>query len=202
MSRHTHEQALANRFEKRSFVERGGFDVVVKESGAHLYVCHDARSLAWNYTDTFVHMFHTLEQYPREYVQIQVNNSINDSLPSIVRTGADNINLTGQFVQWDGHYGKLDIWPGDTANWINGTDGLLFHPNLKEGETLTMFVDDVQRSFDLQYKGKVIVTDLGVEAYQYGLVNHTFYSAFKYPCLLYTSPSPRDATLSRMPSSA
>ena len=25
---------------------------------------------------------------------------------------------------------------------------------------------------------------------------------FAYPCLLYTSPSPRDATLSRMPSSA
>ena len=24
----------------------------------------------------------------------------------------------------------------------------------------------------------------------------------RYPCLLYTSPSPRDATLSRMPSSA
>ena len=27
-------------------------------------------------------------------------------------------------------------------------------------------------------------------------------SMFPYPCLLYTSPSPRDATLSRMPSSA
>ena len=26
--------------------------------------------------------------------------------------------------------------------------------------------------------------------------------AMDYPCLLYTSPSPRDATLSRMPSSA
>ena len=26
--------------------------------------------------------------------------------------------------------------------------------------------------------------------------------ALSYPCLLYTSPSPRDATLSRMPSSA
>ena len=25
---------------------------------------------------------------------------------------------------------------------------------------------------------------------------------YQYPCLLYTSPSPRDATLSRMPSSA
>ena len=28
------------------------------------------------------------------------------------------------------------------------------------------------------------------------------YNRFNFPCLLYTSPSPRDATLSRMPSSA
>ena len=29
-----------------------------------------------------------------------------------------------------------------------------------------------------------------------------YYAVIKYSCLLYTSPSPRDATLSRMPSSA
>jgi len=29
-----------------------------------------------------------------------------------------------------------------------------------------------------------------------------FFSSFRKTCLLYTSPSPRDATLSRMPSSA
>ena len=33
--------------------------------------------------------------------------------------------------------------------------------------------------------------------------DHTYYAATSYKvCLLYTSPSPRDATLSRMPSSA
>ena len=32
--------------------------------------------------------------------------------------------------------------------------------------------------------------------------NHTLSNIHEYTCLLYTSPSPRDATLSRMPSSA
>ena len=32
--------------------------------------------------------------------------------------------------------------------------------------------------------------------------NETYYIEVRYFCLLYTSPSPRDATLSRMPSSA
>ena len=39
-----------------------------------------------------------------------------------------------------------------------------------------------------------------VYSYQYNHLNQLTHSS--YPCLLYTSPSPRDATLSRMPSSA
>ena len=34
------------------------------------------------------------------------------------------------------------------------------------------------------------------------LVENPVYKPFRYPCLLYTSPSPRDKTVSRMPSSA
>ena len=38
---------------------------------------------------------------------------------------------------------------------------------------------------------------------QYGMAaEYDEQGNYKYPCLLYTSPSPRDATLSRMPSSA
>ena len=38
----------------------------------------------------------------------------------------------------------------------------------------------------------------------YNVVNHYYRAKMMHPniCLLYTSPSPRDATLSRMPSSA
>ena len=46
----------------------------------------------------------------------------------------------------------------------------------------------------------------GMELYEYGpehlAYNEDRIEAWARPCLLYTSPSPRDATLSRMPSSA
>ena len=50
-------------------------------------------------------------------------------------------------------------------------------------------------------------TDKAVEAFEPGMLHHTFDQdpenpLIFYGCLLYTSPSPRDATLSRMPSSA
>ena len=45
------------------------------------------------------------------------------------------------------------------------------------------------------YVGKILNEDLA--AYKYKL-----YTKHKYSCLLYTSPSPRDRTRSRMPSSA
>ena len=44
-------------------------------------------------------------------------------------------------------------------------------------------------------------TENGEEKENSELGDTTFISGF-YNCLLYTSPSPRDATLSRMPSSA
>ena len=51
--------------------------------------------------------------------------------------------------------------------------------------------------------GKVVLTpiDATIEAYKYVLVQKDFWISYRN-CLLYTSPSPRDATLSRMPSSA
>ena len=54
---------------------------------------------------------------------------------------------------------------------------------------------------------KVINTQMGIpqgqgETLVDSFVSRTGLTAWGYPCLLYTSPSPRDATLSRMPSSA
>ena len=42
----------------------------------------------------------------------------------------------------------------------------------------------------------------GSKSKQFKKANETVMKALYYACLLYTSPSPRDATLSRMPSSA
>ena len=149
--------------------------------GTHLYVCQNASALAWNYTDSFIQTLHTFQQYPLDYVAFQVNNSINDSRPSVIRTGVDNINLIGQFIQWNGHEGRLNTWrpPDSPCNMFNGTEGLFFHPFLKEGDNLQVFKDDIQRSVDLVYVGKV--NHLGVEAFRYELANHTFLNVSQYP---------------------
>ena len=161
-------------------LKKDAFELLVKVAGAHLYVCQDATALAWNYTDNLIKDLHVAHQYPRTYVNIQVNNSINDTEPSIIKTGVGNIKNIGEFVEWDGHMGMLDTWQQHSVcNMIRGTEGLFFRPNLKEGENLTAFVDDVQRSFDLQYSGKV--NHLGLNAYRYVLADHTFYNKSKYP---------------------
>ena len=149
--------------------------------GIHLYVCQPATALAWNYTDILIEGFHLAHQLPNPYVNIQVNNSKEDLKPSIIRTGVDDIDLIGQFTQWDGRKGRLDTWkPQDSAcNMLNGTEGLFFHPNLKEGENLQAFADDIQRSVDLVYVGKV--NHLGVEAFRYKLADHTFLNVSQYP---------------------
>ena len=148
--------------------------------GSHLYVCQNPTALAWNYTDSLIRTLHTVHQYPRTYVNIQVNASVNDTLPSVIHTGVGNISRIGEYVQWNGHKEILKIWePGSPCDKIRGTEGLFFHPNLKEGENLTAFVDDVARSFDLMYQGKV--NHLGLEAFRYVLANHTFYNKDRYP---------------------
>ena len=161
-------------------------DYIFLTTKAKLYICQPATDLAWHYNDSLVHKLHSnaiLKElkmnYPLEYVSIQVNNSANDTNPSIIKTGVDNITNLGQYIQWDGHRDTVDIWPGKTANDINGTEGLFFHPNLKEGEPLQAFKDDLVRTMDLVYSGKV--NHLGLEAFRYTLANNTFESAFTNP---------------------
>ena len=157
---------------------------IFKDADAHLYTCQQATPLVWNYTDDLIERLHTNfflvlagMNYPRSYVSIQLNNSINDSLPSAIYTGVGNITDIGKFVKWDGHVGELDTWPnGMGANDINGTEGFFFRPNQAEKETLEVFVDDVLRTFQMVYVGKV--KHLGLEAYRYELPNSTFESAF------------------------
>ena len=118
-------------------------------------------------------------QYPLKNVSIQLNNSAEDQKISTIHTGVSNISEVGQYIQWDGNYESLDIWYGPDANKIRGTEGFFFKPNLKEGDNLTAFVDDVMRSFDLVYEGRV--NHLGLNAFRYGIHNATFKSAFNEP---------------------
>lgn len=156
-----------------------GLEGVIFRYSVKIYVCQNATALAWNYTDHLVSSLHTLHQYPTKYVNLQVNDSVEDGKLSIIHTGVGDISKIGQFVQWDG-LKKLTIWKNGTgANSINGTEGLFFRPNLKEGDNLVAFVDDIKRSIDLVYKEQV--KPLGLRALRYGMDNRTFKSAFSEP---------------------
>ena len=71
--------------------------------------------------------------------------------------------------------------------------------NDRTGESLLFLTDEQLRqgieAMFFAYRGFTADPDRILEKYNYGRAHHR-------ACLLYTSPSPRDATLSRMPSSA
>ena len=180
-------QTAVAEWSKLTGIEKTGGRVVLLHifitTNAKLYICQNATNLVWNYTDPLVKKLHSNVllkafnlNYPQDYVSIQHNNSVNDSRPSFIYTGTEDISRIGQFHQWDGHDARnLSIWPGRSANIINGTEGLFFHPNLQEGDTLYAFVDDVVRSFELVNTGQV--THLGVQALRFELTNSTFQNA-------------------------
>ena len=164
-----------------SFLLRSALRLIITATSAKLFVCQEAGALAWNYTDSLVQALHLAGKYPSKYVHLQINNFTNDSQPSIIHNGVQNISRNGEFVQWDG-LRKLTTWPnGDEtgANDIRGTEGFFFRPNLQEGDGLEVFVDDIQRSIDLVYLGNV--KPLGVAGLRYGIDNDTFKSAFSEP---------------------
>ena len=160
-------------------------DLIFVSTKAKLYMCLPAVNLAFNYTDDLVLELHKnllLKAYglnlPIDHVSLQLNDSVNDTRPSIIHTGVDDVTLVGQFQQWDG-LTKLNLWPGDSANDINGTEGLLFKPLLKEGDNLTVFVDDVARSFPLVHRDTTSI--LGLKAFVYELPVEVFQSAATNP---------------------
>ena len=158
---------------------------LITATGAKIYTCQEATALAWKYSDSFIRGLHGLGKYPLSYVSIQVNDSVYDHNVSSIYTGVEDISKIGQFFRWNGlkymstwHGGAP--WPNGTgANCINGTEGLFFRPNLKEGDGLTVFVDDIQRSIDMVYKEKV--KPLGLSAFRYRIDESTFKSAFNEP---------------------
>lgn len=156
-------------------------------ANARLYTCQEATPLAWNYTDDLIQSLNrntllrlTDMNYPRTFVNIQLNNSINDSLPSIINTGVKDTQSIGQFLQWKGNLESLDIWPnGMGANDINGTEGLVFHPFLSEGEALEVFSDDTFRTIRLVHTDTLELS--GIRVFRYKVDNSTFESAFRNP---------------------
>ena len=77
---------------------------------------------------------------------------------------------------------------------ITGVTEILHNPSFE-----VLFAEETRD--DLQGFERAVLTDTGAVAVDTGEFTGRS-PKDKYICLLYTSPSPRDATLSRMPSSA
>lgn len=160
---------------------------IFRRADANLYICRPATALAWNYTDALVLALNrnialraTRMNYPRTFVNIQVNNSINESFPSVIHTGVRDIDKIGLFEQWKGNVGSLNIWPnGMGANAINGTEGLVFSPLLNDNDTLEVFSDDAFRTVKLVHTDTLEL--MGIRVFRYEIKNSTFNSAFTNP---------------------
>ena len=62
---------------------------------------------------------------------------------------------------------------------------------------------DWEKTTETNYNNRSQTSELDTVLSKFSAPTDNYMSAsLRYPCLLYTSPSPRDATLSRMPSSA
>ena len=161
-------------------VEREFFKGLVLSTGSHLYTCQNATAMAWGYSDGLIRALNDIGKYPRRTASIQVNASTDDSLLSTIHTGVNDITKIAQFIKWNGHYENMDTWPnGDGANAINGTEGLFFRPNLKKGDNLTAFIQDIQRSININYVGQV--DHIGMNTFRFEVENSTFLSAFNFP---------------------
>ena len=157
------------------------------KTGANLYICQPP-TLVWKYKDDLTKELHTNPllkvagaNSKTDFIDLQPNNTINDSYPSIIYTGLGNLDKLGQFVEWDGNKGSLNhLWPnGKGANDINGTEGMIYHPFIDEDDTLEGFNLDSIRSFKLVYKETYELR--GIRVFRYELDKSTFLSAFTYP---------------------
>ena len=93
-----------------------------------------------------------------------------------------------------------------TTQNLSTTQICLVAEYLQTGRTLHALNSMKQNTHvvTLPYSATTSGTQNNDDSVKLGCVDggHTFHPRMYSPCLLYTSPSPRDATLSRMPSSA
>ena len=95
-------------------------------------------------------------------------------------------NLSDNSIKWAKHC---------ILDWIAVTVG-------GANDDLTTKIIDVAIEESATGKGRLIGHEARLISSQAALVNGSASHALDYDCLLYTSPSPRDRTRSRMPSSA
>ena len=88
----------------------------------------------------------------------------------------------------------IDRWNEGDVRFVDGAVGWI----MKDGEFRPLMSDAVAELHDAGYISSITVEATAIARERYVQRTLKEYA----DCLLYTSPSPRDATLSRMPSSA
>ena len=92
---------------------------------------------------------------------------------SFYRTGQSNVLDVGKVYSWDDET-ELSFWKNDTGsmcNAIQGTDGSIFHPDVKRNETLHIFNRDLCRSLPLVYQ-KDVIDGNGILSYRFVNLNY------------------------------
>ena len=113
-----------------------------------------------------------------------------------------NLLLASRELQgaWADQFG-IDCQPvGDQSEWPSKEEllALLEKQDQRIQDLLTEVSEDRLAEVARPEKGDATIA----ERIAHGLIDEAKHCGEIYFCLLYTSPSPRDATLSRMPSSA
>ena len=156
--------------------DRRKLNNMIKKSKAEIFVCLEVKDLIWNYTDKFLEEASKEGVFPSSF-SLQMNNSLSGQSISTVNTGIPDISEVGQFIQWNGQR-QLDIWRED-ANDINGTEGLFFKPGLKVNDNLTIFNEDLMRSFHLVYFK--LINHRGIPSHRYRVNNATYRNSRSEP---------------------
>ena len=74
-------------------------------------------------------------------------------------TGEGNAYNLSKISLFNGN-DSLGIWPGETCNKVQGSDGATFNPYIQETETLWFFNDQLCRSMPLVFEKSVKSRDL------------------------------------------
>ena len=152
-------------------------------------------SMVTSVNGTFAHEFgHYFALY---HTHEGTENGPNDSSAErVVRTGPNaNCATNGDFLcdtDADPRFSSAEF---NFCNYTGtGTDdlGVTYNPITAIDNTMSFYPDGCGTGFSAGQYTRINA----------GLIERLGHSADDYSCLLYTSPSPRDATLSRMPSSA
>lgn len=76
-----------------------------------------------------------------------------------INTGASDKTKFGQVSSWNAHT-TLPFWPAAQCNKINGSDGTLFPPPIKNTEPLYIFNPDLCRAVSMDFAGKSSVRSI------------------------------------------